>query len=101
MVIKGVFDKINLYNQNKISQEKETPLKNKEKAPDLITTSDKVELSDQGKLLNNLIETAKKQDVVRQEKVNDLKDKVSSGEYKIDTKQIAKKLVENEIDLYL
>jgi len=100
MVIKGVFDKISLYSQNKISQEKNTSLKNREKAPD-ISDSDKVELSNQGKLLNNLIETAKNQDIVRKEKVEELKDKISSGEYKIDAKQIAKKMVESEIDLYL
>ena len=99
MVIKGVFEKISLYSQNKIFQEKNTSLKNREKVPD-ISDSDKVELSNQGKLLNNLIETAKNQDIVRKEKVEELKDKISSGEYKIDTKQIAKKMVESEIDLY-
>jgi len=100
MVINGVLNKLNLYTQNKISQEKNSVLENREKAPD-ISESDKVELSNQGKILNNLIETAKKQDVIRKEKVEDLKDKIQSGEYKLDAKEIAKKIVKSEIDLYL
>ena len=100
MVIKGIFEKINLYTQNKISQGKDTPLKNRKKAPD-IRDSDKVELSNQGKLLNNLIEAAKKEDIVRRDKVEQLKEKIASGEYKLNPKEIAKKIVESEIDLYL
>ncbi|GAB6161086.1 hypothetical protein JCM12298_02450 [Desulfothermus naphthae] len=100
MVIKGIFEKINLYTQNKISQEKDSVLKNRGKTQN-ITDSDRVELSNQGKILNNLIEAVKKQDMVRREKVEYLKDKIQSGEYKLDAKEIAKKIVESEIDLIL
>ncbi len=101
MVINGIGNKIALYNQNKISQEKESPLQNKTRTSDIKSESDKVELSNQGKLLTTLLEKAREEDIVRKEKVKELKDKINSGEYKIDVKEVAKKLVENEIDLYL
>lgn len=101
MVIKGVFDKISVYNQKKIEQDKDISLKKQAKSSNLSYSSDTVNLSSQGKVLNELIDTVKQGPDVRRDRIEDLKQKINSGEYKIDSKQIAKKIVDTEIDLYL
>jgi negative regulator of flagellin synthesis FlgM len=101
MIIKGVVDKISVYNQNKVEQDKLTSLKKNNESSKSTYSSDKVELSAQGKLLNELTGIVNQQSEVRKDKVEYLKQKINSGEYQISSKEIAKKMVENEIDLYL
>lgn len=101
MVINGIFNKIDIYNQNKIQEDKNTQLKKKDDVSNLKSSSDKVELSNEVKLLNNVIDNVKKQDVDRTDKIKELKEKISAGEYKINAEKIADKILQNEIDLFV
>ncbi len=101
MVINGIFNKIELYNQNRIQDEKNIQLKKKENVDNLKSSSDKIEVSSEGKLLSNIIDSVKTQDEVRTDKINELKEKINNGEYKINPEQIAEKMLKNEIDLFV
>ena len=101
MVINGIFNKIELYNQNRIQDEKNIQLKKKENVNNLKSSSDKIEVSSEGKLLSNIIDSVKTQDEVRTDKINELKEKINNGEYKINPEQIAEKMLKNEIDLFV
>lgn len=59
---------------------------------------DRVSLSPEARLHTTAHAEASNAPDVRQEKVNDLKERVASGEYRPDSKNIAKKLLQSETD---
>lgn len=68
----------NVYKTKKVGVE---PMKNR--------NSDKVEISDLGKYLNK-VNTNK--DEIDMNKVNDIKSRIENGTYKVDSKDLAKKI---------
>ncbi len=99
MEIKGVIDQLNLYNQNKIQEDKRDQKKGESNGR--VGKEDKVELSSGAKVLSNIISEAKESSETREEKVATLKAQIQEGSYSPNPKKIAVKIWENEIDLYL
>ncbi|EGY24805.1 MAG TPA: flagellar biosynthesis anti-sigma factor FlgM [Desulfovibrio sp.] len=61
---------------------------------------DRVSLSDEAKLRTEAYSAALAAPDVRQEKVDALKSKVESGEYQVDSRAVAEKLLKEEQDLF-
>ena len=61
---------------------------------------DRVSLSNEAKLRTEAYSTALAAPDVRQEKVDALKSKVESGEYQINSRTVAEKLLKEEQDLF-
>ncbi|WP_457570529.1 flagellar biosynthesis anti-sigma factor FlgM [Desulfovulcanus sp.] len=97
MEIKSVLTGIQTYKQAKVDKEKS--LSPKKQPPSV--TGDKVTLSSTAKLYQEGLKTAKQSPEVRQEKIQELKEKIEAGEYHIDEQKIAQKLVQEDIDLWL
>lgn len=72
----------NIYKSNKVE---EKAIKNERK--------DTIQISDLGKYLSEVSNNQKEE--INIEKVNELKKKIDSGTYKIDSKDIAKKIIEH------
>lgn len=53
---------------------------------------DKVEISDAAKYLNKIVNDNEN---INLDKINDIKNKINNGTYKIDSKKIAKKMLES------
>lgn len=64
------------------------------------TQGDRVSLSDEAKLRTEAYSAALAAPDVRQEKVDALKSKVESGEYQVDSRAVAEKLLKEEQDLF-
>jgi len=62
------------------------------------SSTDKISLSDNAKLYSQAVRDAQSEPDVRAAKVAELKAKVQSGEYQPDSKLIAEKLLQSEID---
>jgi len=71
----------NIYKSNKIEAK---PVINKK--------TDVIEISELGKYLNK-VNTNKEE--INMEKVNELKQKIENGTYKVDSKDLAKKIIEH------
>lgn len=65
---------------------------------DAASSSDKISLSDEGKLYSQAVRDAQSEPEIRANRVAELKAKVQSGEYQPDSKVIAEKLLLSEID---
>lgn len=63
--------------------------------------SDSVTLSNEGRLVSQAAATATSAPDVRQEKIDELKALVDSGQYKPDIRKTAQKLVEEDLDLLI
>lgn len=72
----------NMYKSNKIEEKN---IKNQRK--------DTIQISDLGKYLSEV--NSNKKEEIDIEKVNELKKKIDNGTYKIDSKDIAKKILEH------
>ncbi len=99
MEIKGVIDQLNLYNHNKIQDDKREQKTGE--AKEGAAGEDKVELSPGAKMLSNIIKGAKESPDVREEKIAQIKAQIEEGSYSPNSEKIASKIWENEIDLYL
>ncbi|MDQ0149887.1 flagellar biosynthesis anti-sigma factor FlgM [Eubacterium multiforme] len=53
---------------------------------------DKVEISDAAKYLNKIVNDNEN---INLDKINDIKNRINNGTYKIDSKKIAKKMIES------
>ena len=65
-----------------------------------MATGDKVSVSSDALLRTEAYRAAATAPDVRQEKVNELKGRVNSGDYQIDNRRIASKLVQSELALF-
>lgn len=62
---------------------------------------DSVELSREGKLYSSALREAQSAPEVRRAKVQAIKAKVDAGEYVLDTRKTAQKIVEEDLDLLI
>lgn len=69
-------------------------------APASASRGDRVSVSRDAMLRTEAFSAAMAAADVRQEKVENIKDQLASGRYKIDNKRIANKLVQSEIGLF-
>ncbi|NLF37771.1 MAG: flagellar biosynthesis anti-sigma factor FlgM [Clostridiaceae bacterium] len=62
-----------------------------------MNVNDEVRISDQAKAIDKYIQKAKTSDIDRSELVNSLKNKVRSGNYKVDSKVLSEKIIESVV----
>lgn len=95
MDIKGVITGLQTYEQSKINKEK-----NKEGAGvrNSGSSSDKVTLSQDAKLYKVGLTQAMNAEEVRAEKVQELKTMVQDGTYKPDSRNIAQKMIQEDLE---
>ena len=74
----------NINNTYKTNKAEVKPMDNKK--------SDTVEISDLGKYLNKI--NNKDQEDINMDKVNDIKRRIESGTYRVDSNELAKKIIE-------
>lgn len=77
----------NVYKINKQENKQETTQQSVSK-----NTKDTVEISDLGKYLNK-VNTSKEE--INMDKVNDIKARIDNGTYKVDSKDLAKKIIQH------
>ena len=104
MEIKNTFNPLDPYNQTKLTNTGQTGKTTGRAAPNApaqgAETGDRVSLSPEAKLRTEAFTTAMNTPEVRAEKVAALKAQVESGEYQIDSKAIAAKLLAQEPGLF-
>ena len=79
-----------IYEELKNSQEpkkEENPQTQKE-------SRDSVNISSEARLIQETLNEVKNHEVSREEKVQELKEKIEAGEYKVDTQALAQKMLE-------
>lgn len=64
------------------------------------TTGDRVSVSNEARLRTEAYSAALSAPEVRQEKVNEIKARVDSGEYQVDSRKVAEKLITEEAELF-
>ncbi len=84
-----VFDK-KVEDQRKVDVEK----KQKEESPSHTESTDTITLSSDAQVLSKVKESASEDSGIREDRVEELKNKIQSGEYQINTKNIAAKLID-------
>ncbi|MGL5693694.1 MAG: flagellar biosynthesis anti-sigma factor FlgM [Peptostreptococcaceae bacterium] len=82
--------KINSTNINSIMNNYNTQMENKYHKSTPATKKDKIEISESGKYLSK-INTSKEE--INLEKVNEIKNKIENGTYKIDSRKLAQKII--------
>lgn len=65
---------------------------------DSIDTNSSIDISETAKLLRRASETAKNSAIENFEKVQDLKEKIKSGKYQIDTSVLAEKILDEHLN---
>jgi negative regulator of flagellin synthesis FlgM len=63
--------------------------------------SDSVRISDEARLYNRALRAAQDSPDVRQAKVNSIRELVETGEYVVDSRKTAAKIVEEDLDLII
>ena len=79
-----------IYEELKNSQEP----KKEEKPETQKASRDSVNISSEARLIQETLNEVKNHEVSREEKVQELKEKIEAGEYKVDTQALAQKMLE-------
>lgn len=81
------------YQKNtKVSQNKKT-----EKKSGLLGKKDQLNLSTEGQEIQRAIKKAKEHPDIRQDKVDEIKQKIDTGTYKVDSKKVAEKMIAQKV----
>ncbi len=62
--------------------------------------TDRISISEEGRLKMNMLKAAQETDGVRADKVADVKARIEAGEYNPDSKDIAASLLKQELDVW-
>ena len=62
--------------------------------------TDRISISEEGRLKMNMLKAAQEDDGVRADKVADVKARIEAGEYNPDSKDIAASLLKQELDVW-
>ncbi|MFP4316540.1 MAG: flagellar biosynthesis anti-sigma factor FlgM [Desulfovibrionales bacterium] len=93
----ALYDKIKSLEQDKIVSAQKA---NKGDSQKTAAEGDQISLSQQGRELARAAEEAKKSDGVRTERVEELKRRIDAGDYTPDSREIAGKMIQNDLDLW-
>ncbi len=100
MEIKNYLKGLDPY-QAKLEKAESGKLKNgKRTTDDSSSTGDRVSVSNEARLRTEAYSTALSASDVRQEKVNAIKERVDSGEYQVDSRKVAEKLITEEMEIF-
>lgn len=99
MDIKTVTDPLGAYSRNSVDGVKGKDRKTGESSGSR-ASPDRVSVSDEGRIFSSALQEAQSTSDVRTDKVNRIREMIQNGEYHLDTKRIAQKLVESDSELW-
>lgn len=101
MEINNLLGKLGPYDQTRIDKANEDAAKAKKEQAAARSAGDRISFSDEAKLRTEALSAATSTPDVRREKVAAIKARIESGEYEIDTRKIAQKMVEEDLELLI
>lgn len=102
MDIKKILNGLGPYDQSKIEKARADKLKGERESGSKASTAggDKVSISDEAQLRTEAYSSATGASDIRHEKVAEIKAKIASGEYEINTRKIAENIVKEDLDFF-
>ena len=101
MEINNLLGKLGPYDQTKIDKATEDSARARKEQAAAKAAGDRISLSDEAKLRTEALGAAQAAPDVRRERVAAIKAQVESGEYQINTRKIAQKMVEEDLELLI
>ena len=88
------------YEARRLEQQEQQRQENQKTAVVQESGTDRISISEEGRLKMNMLKAAQENDGVRADKVADVKARIEAGEYKPDSKDIAASLLKQELDIW-
>ncbi len=88
------------YEARRLEQQEQQRQENQKTAVVQESGTDRISISEEGRLKMNMLKAAQENDGVRADKVADVKARIEAGEYNPDSKDIAASLLKQELDFW-
>ena len=88
------------YEARRLEQQEQQHQENQKTAVVQESRTDRISISEEGRLKMNMLKAAQDNDGVRADKVADVKARIEAGEYNPDSKDIAASLLKQELDVW-
>jgi negative regulator of flagellin synthesis FlgM len=88
------------YEARRLEQQEQQRQENQKTAVVQESGTDRISISEEGRLKMNMLKAAQESDGVRADKVADVKARIEAGEYNPDSKDIAASLLKQELDVW-
>ncbi len=88
------------YEARRLEQQEQQRQENQKTAVVQESGTDRISISEEGRLKMNMLKAAQENDGVRADKVADVKARIEAGEYNPDSKDIAASLLKQELDVW-
>ena len=88
------------YEARRLEQQEQQRQENQKTAVVQESGTDRISISEEGRLKMNMLKAAQDNDGVRADKVADVKARIEAGEYNPDSKDIAASLLKQELDVW-
>ena len=88
------------YEARRLEQQEQQRQENQKTAVVQESGTDRISISEEGRLKMNMLKAAQENDGVRADKVADVKARIEAGEYSPDSKDIAASLLKQELDVW-
>ena len=88
------------YEARRLEQQEQQRQENQKTAVVQESGTDRISISEEGRLKMNMLKAAQETDGVRADKVADVKARIEAGEYNPDSKDIAASLLKQELDIW-
>ena len=88
------------YEARRLEQQEQQRQENQKTAVVQESGTDRISISEEGRLKMNMLKAAQENDGVRADKVADVKARIEAGEYNPDSKDIAASLLKQELDIW-
>ena len=88
------------YEARRLEQQEQQRQENQKTAVVQESGTDRISISEEGRLKMNMLKAALENDGVRADRVADVKARVQAGEYNPDSKDIAASLLKQELDVW-
>ena len=88
------------YEARRLEQQEQQRQENQKTAVVQESGTDRISISEEGRLKMNMLKSAQENDGVRADKIADVKARIEAGEYNPDSKDIAASLLKQELDVW-
>ena len=88
------------YEARRLEQQEQQRQESQKAAVAQESGTDRISISEEGRLKMNMLKAAQETDGVRADKVADVKARIEAGEYNPDSKDIAASLLKQELDIW-
>ena len=88
------------YEARRLEQQEQQRQESQKSAVVQESGTDRISISEEGRLKMNMLKAAQETDGVRADKVADVKARIEAGEYNPDSKDIAASLLKQELDVW-